>query len=167
MSKTLIGMVTFGNLQFTKLAIESVKETTTYPVDYFVVVGKPGDQETIDWLTEEKINFIYHEKNYGFPYSLNDIYDHAWKENDYENLIILGNDIICYPYAIDSLIELADSSDYLVISALQYDVRSLKRLRIMNISLGDLKTGQYRSFSKKELQELLNLCEDSAKTFDE
>lgn len=50
---------------------------------------------------------------------------------------------------------------------LEYDVRSLKRLRIMNISLGDLKTGQYRSFSKKELQELLNLCEDSAKTFDE
>ncbi|MDE5419177.1 pseudouridine synthase [Labilibaculum sp. DW002] len=50
---------------------------------------------------------------------------------------------------------------------LDYDVRTLKRLRIMNISLGDLKVGSYRSFSKIELQELLNLCEDSAKTFDE
>ncbi len=50
---------------------------------------------------------------------------------------------------------------------LEYDVRTLKRLRIMNISLGDLKVGSYRSFSKNELQELLNLCEGSTKTFDE
>ncbi len=50
---------------------------------------------------------------------------------------------------------------------LGYDVRTLKRLRIMNISLGDLKVGSYRSFSKKELQELLNLCEDSTKIHDE
>lgn len=49
---------------------------------------------------------------------------------------------------------------------LGYDVRSLKRLRIMNISLGDLKVGSYRSFSKNELQELLNLCEDSTKIYD-
>jgi 23S rRNA pseudouridine2604 synthase len=50
---------------------------------------------------------------------------------------------------------------------LNYEVKSLKRLRIMNISLGNLKIGKYRSFSKNELQSLLNLCEDSAKTFDD
>lgn len=47
-----------------------------------------------------------------------------------------------------------------------YDVKTLKRLRIMNISLGNLKNGSYRSFTKAELLELLNLCEDSTKTHD-
>jgi len=49
---------------------------------------------------------------------------------------------------------------------LRYDVTSLKRLRIMNISLGNIKPGKYRSFTKKELKDLLNLCEDSRKTHD-
>ncbi|PKQ61707.1 23S rRNA pseudouridine synthase F [Labilibaculum filiforme] len=50
---------------------------------------------------------------------------------------------------------------------LDYNVKGLQRLRIMNISLGHLKIGKYRSFTKNELQTLLNLCEDSAKTFEE
>jgi ribosomal large subunit pseudouridine synthase F (EC 5.4.99.-) len=50
---------------------------------------------------------------------------------------------------------------------LGYEVTMLKRLRIMNIELGTLKPGKYRSFTKKELHDLLNLCEDSHKTHDE
>ncbi|WP_321296393.1 pseudouridine synthase [Marinifilum fragile] len=50
---------------------------------------------------------------------------------------------------------------------LGYEVTMLKRLRIMNIELGTLKPGKYRSFTKKELRDLLNLCEDSHKTHDE
>ncbi|WP_421920185.1 pseudouridine synthase [Marinifilum sp.] len=49
---------------------------------------------------------------------------------------------------------------------LGYEVINLKRLRIMNIELGSLKAGKYRSFTRKELKELLNLCEDSSKTQD-
>lgn len=49
---------------------------------------------------------------------------------------------------------------------LGYEVTSLRRLRIMNISLGNLKPGKYRSFTKKELKDLLALCEDSLKTHD-
>ena len=47
---------------------------------------------------------------------------------------------------------------------LGYEVRKLKRVRIMNISLGGLKRGQYRELTKNELNDLLNLCEDSSKT---
>lgn len=127
MAKTLIGLVTFGNLEFTKLAIKSVKETSSYDVDFFVVVGKPKDMETVDWLVKEKIDFVLHTRNWGFPFSVNDLYEYAWVKNDYDNLILMGNDIICYPTAIDSLIGLADKSEYLVISGLQYDVRDLVR----------------------------------------
>ena len=49
--------------------------------------------------------------------------------------------------------------------ALGYRVRSLKRVRIMNIKL-DLPTGEYREFSKEELLELNGLLENSSKTYD-
>lgn len=49
---------------------------------------------------------------------------------------------------------------------LGYEVTKLKRLRIMNIDLGTLKPGKYRAFTKKELRELLVLCDDSSKTHD-
>ncbi len=47
---------------------------------------------------------------------------------------------------------------------LDYEVRSLKRTRIMNISLDNIKVGKYRSFTKDELQTILDLVGDSSKT---
>lgn len=41
--------------------------------------------------------------------------------------------------------------------ALDYRVRWLKRVRIMNINLGDLPTGEYREVKGKELLELLRM----------
>ena len=49
--------------------------------------------------------------------------------------------------------------------ALGYKVRSLNRIRIMNIKL-DVPTGEYREFSKDELLELNGLLENSLKTYD-
>ena len=49
--------------------------------------------------------------------------------------------------------------------SLGYRVKSLKRVRIMNIKL-DIPTGKYREFTKKELLELNGLLEKSSKTFD-
>ena len=48
--------------------------------------------------------------------------------------------------------------------ALGYRVRSLTRVRIMNIKL-DVPTGEYREFSKEELRELNGLLENSFKTY--
>jgi len=125
MSKTLIGMVTFGNLPFTQLSIKGIRETVNKPYDIFIVVGKPEDQETINWLNKENIPFIWHEENYGFPYSINDLYDYAWKLNNYDNLVIIGNDVIPYKYSIDSLIEVADKTDHEWICAREYNVKNL------------------------------------------
>ena len=49
--------------------------------------------------------------------------------------------------------------------SLGYRVRSLKRVRIMNIKL-DVPTGKYREFTKEELSKLNTLLENSSKTFD-
>ncbi|MBL4862272.1 MAG: pseudouridine synthase [Crocinitomicaceae bacterium] len=47
---------------------------------------------------------------------------------------------------------------------LGYEVQSLKRVRVMNISLEGIKVGKYRSFTEKELTEILALVSDSSKT---
>lgn len=47
---------------------------------------------------------------------------------------------------------------------LGFEVKTLKRIRIMNIKLGKLKPGKYRHFTKEELTEILRLVEDSGKT---
>jgi 23S rRNA pseudouridine2604 synthase len=47
---------------------------------------------------------------------------------------------------------------------LGYEVRTLKRVRIMNIHLGGLKPGKYRHFTKLELEDLFHLVDDSIKT---
>ena len=45
--------------------------------------------------------------------------------------------------------------------ALGYEVKKLKRIRIMNIELGDLKEGEYRELTDPELDELYRLTEHS------
>lgn len=47
---------------------------------------------------------------------------------------------------------------------LDYEVQTLKRVRIMNITL-DVPEGKYREFTEDELNELNRLLEDSSKTF--
>ncbi|WP_024614908.1 23S rRNA pseudouridine(2604) synthase RluF [Clostridium sp. Ade.TY] len=48
--------------------------------------------------------------------------------------------------------------------ALGYEVVKLKRIRIMNVNLDDLKVGEWRDLSKKELQGINNLIQQSKKT---
>ena len=47
---------------------------------------------------------------------------------------------------------------------LGYEVKTLKRVRIMNISLKNLKVGEYRSFTSQELTEIQNSIAGSSKT---
>ena len=45
-----------------------------------------------------------------------------------------------------------------------YEVKKLERIRIMNVSLGNLKIGSWRYLTKKELAEINRLTENSLKT---
>jgi 23S rRNA pseudouridine2604 synthase len=49
---------------------------------------------------------------------------------------------------------------------LGYQVTQLKRVRIMNITLGKLKKGEYRHFTKTELNEINRLVANSSKTME-
>jgi len=125
MSKVLLGIVSFGNTMFTAAAIDSCKNTTKHQLDFFVVVGKPGDRNTIAMLEEKGIPHIIHGENKGFPASVNDIYDYGFKEHDYDSIIFAGNDIIAYPYAIDNLIKVAEETNAVAISAEEVNVKDI------------------------------------------
>lgn len=113
--KTLIGMVTYGNAKYTKLALDSIKE-----YDKFIVIGKFGDNDTVELV--KNYPHIYHTKNKGFPASLNDIFDY-FLSSDYDNLVLMGNDVIAYPSAIQQLETL--SSEYDWVFARQISVKDL------------------------------------------
>lgn len=88
-AKTLIGISTYGNLPFTQLTINSIRATTKSPVDFFVVVGKPGDDLTLAWLRSEGIPYVADFQRRGFPCALNDMMDHAWSvEQAHERHVI-------------------------------------------------------------------------------
>lgn len=128
--RTLIGIVTFGNSHFTRLAIEEVRRTATRPVDLFCIVGKPNDMGQAQMLDAMRVKFIVHGSNIGFPASINDIYDYAFGGHvvePYEALIMMGNDVVPYPGAIDAMIETAEQSLWEWVCASQYDVASLVR----------------------------------------
>ena len=44
---------------------------------------------------------------------------------------------------------------------LNYRVVALRRIRVMNIKLGDLKVGEYRDVTSKEREELMKLLSNS------
>lgn len=126
--KTCLGMVTYGNLPFTQLAVREIQATSTSPVEICVVVGKPGDRDTEAWLRAEGIAHLAHrEENRGFPASLNDLYDECFGRRQADALIICGNDVVPYPGAVDALIATAETSNWEWIGASEYDVRALLR----------------------------------------
>lgn len=126
--KTLIGIVTFGNTAFTRLTVDEIYRTAQRPFDMAVIAGKPGDTETLDWAMAQQartgMHCMVHKRNKGFTSSLNDIYDFAWARN-YGQVIICGNDVVCYPRAIDVLIEFAETTDWEWICASQFNAQSL------------------------------------------
>jgi len=126
---TMIGIVTYGNMPFTKMALESIFSTTKLISnrDIVIIVGLPGDVETAELAAYYDIPHFVHETNKGFPASLNDIYDYCWGERKVNNIIMMGNDVMAYPYAIDSLIKVANSSDYEWICSREYSAKDFIR----------------------------------------
>lgn len=47
---------------------------------------------------------------------------------------------------------------------LEYEVKALRRFRIMNITLGGLKEGEWREFTKEEMETINRLIANSSKT---
>lgn len=127
MSKTLIGIVSYSGIAYLRLLLDEIERTATLPHDVLVVVAKPGDEQMKDMLRkrDDKLSFIIHERNWGFPASINDLYDAAFVTGDYDNLVCCGNDIVPMPGAIDAMIRTADETHYEMICGSEFNSRFL------------------------------------------
>jgi GT2 family glycosyltransferase len=130
MSKTLVGIVAYGGLRFLEMGLNALREQKGF--DVLVIIAKPGDTEMWDWFVtrprQEPRQFItakIHELNKGFAGAINDLYDHAFTDGDYDNLIIMGNDVVPMPGAIEAMIHCADTTDYEMVCGSEFNAKFL------------------------------------------
>lgn len=124
-----IGIVTFGNWEYTEYCIASILENNQDDMCFVVVVGDPNDEETKDCLPDitdgrADLKIIYHETNKGFPASLNDVYDTVYEMDPEADILFVGNDTMSYPRAVDWLFSAARNSDYDYLSGQEVNVRA-------------------------------------------
>ncbi len=129
-SKTLVGICAYGGLRFLEIGLAALKEQKGFGV--MVIVAKPEDHEMIRLLDDRQIPYVTHRHNAGFPASVNDLYDAAFNPNwfgmflgDYDNLIIMGNDVVPMPGAIEAMIHCADTTDYEMVCGSEFNARFL------------------------------------------
>ncbi len=138
MSKTLVGIVSYGGLPFLEMALRSIQETSSRPLDIepLVIVAKPGDVEMVEFLKQRNILHFVHSENKGFPASVNDLYEAAFGDREvttqkwnwcpcYDNLIICGNDVVALPGSIDAMIKTADDTDFEMVCGSEFNSRFL------------------------------------------
>lgn len=126
MSRTLIGVSSFSGLPFLEMTLREVQQTTKHDnVALFVVVAKPNDHAMTSFLEARGIPHKMDTENRGFASNVNDCYDRAFTHGDFDNLIILGNDVIVMPGAVDAMIETADSTDFEMICGSEFNAQFL------------------------------------------
>ena len=91
-------VVTYNNLEFTRLCLESVLQYTGYPNYEIIVVDNGSGQETRDYLEgfaggHENVKLIFNQKNEGFSIANNQ----GFRTSIGEYLIFLNNDTIVTP----------------------------------------------------------------------
>lgn len=155
-SKITIGVPTFGNFHFTKMALEHIKKTVGVSYNLFVVVGKPQDRDTPKYCADNDIPFTKHLTNKGLPASVNDIYDVAFRGTGKSDaVIVVGNDVLPYWKSIDTLVDVANSTDYEWVSGVPVSInRLLSKLPKCRKYFGGGEKN--KNFNGKALDEWLN-----------
>lgn len=123
MNKTLVGICAYGGLKFLELGLAALREQSGF--DVLVIVAKPGDSEMIASLEALGVPYLQHSQNLGFPAAINDMYDAAFSHGEYNNLIIMGNDVIPLTGTIEAMIQCAETTDFEMVCGSEYDVRFL------------------------------------------
>ncbi len=127
-SKTLVGVVSYGGLRFLEMGLAALPRQ--HDMDVLVIVAKPDDLEMRRFLLERTSAAQQsHSTNKGFPSAVNDLYDAAFGGEflsaKYDNLIIMGNDVVPMPGAIEAMIHCADTTDYEMVCGSEFNARFL------------------------------------------
>ncbi|PAB60662.1 bifunctional glycosyltransferase family 2 protein/class I SAM-dependent methyltransferase [Anaeromicrobium sediminis] len=98
--KTSIIILTFNQLNYTKLCIDSIRKYTDKDTYEIIVVDNHSTDGTVQWLKEqEDIQAIFNEENLGFPKGCNQGIEIAKGDN----ILLLNNDVIVTPNWLTNL----------------------------------------------------------------
>lgn len=96
-----IVMLTYNNLEYTKKAINSIREHNSNDKFEIIIIDNNSSDGTIEWLKEQKdIKYILNSENKGFPAGCNQGIELSSKEND---IFLLNNDTVIMPNSIFNL----------------------------------------------------------------
>ena len=91
---TSIVILTYNQLEYTKLCIESIRKFTPKDKYELIVVDNNSTDETVKWLKEQSdIKLILNTENYGVPKG----YNQGINVCVGDNILLLNNDVIVTP----------------------------------------------------------------------
>ena len=115
MENVVIAIPTINNLQYLKKCIESIR--CSFPYELFVVDNGSVDG-TLDWLKEQKIVHIHHDKNFGCSYANNEIMDYAFSKD--KLVFIIHNDILLHKDCLNNMYRGITETDFDLLYALEH-----------------------------------------------
>lgn len=99
--KTSIIILTYNNLMYNNICIDSIRKYTKKDTYEIIVVDNNSTDGTREWLKEQKdIKVILNDENVGFPKGCNIGIEASSKEND---ILFLNNDTVVTPRWLDNL----------------------------------------------------------------
>lgn len=105
---TSIIILTYDNLKYSKLCIESIRKYTKKNTYEIIVVDNNSRDGTVQWLKEQNdLKVIYNSNNMGFPKGCNQGIEIAKGEN----ILLLNNDVVVTYSWLDNLVKCLYSSD--------------------------------------------------------
>lgn len=108
--KISIIILTFNQIQYTKLCIDSIRKFTDEDSYEMIIVDNNSTDGTFEWLKEQKdIKVIYNKENLGFPKGCNQ----GIEVSSGENILLINNDTIVTPNWLNNLNKCLYSSEYI------------------------------------------------------
>jgi len=99
--KTSIIILTYNNIDYNRICIESIRKYTTAGTYEIIIVDNNSTDGTREWLKEQNdIKLILNNENVGFPRGCNVGIEAAEKDND---ILLLNNDTKVAPRWLENL----------------------------------------------------------------
>lgn len=98
---TSIVILTYNNLEYNKLCLESIRKYAERGTYEIIVVDNHSTDGTVEWLkTQKNLKLILNDENLGFPKGCNQGIEAAKKDND---ILLLNNDVVVTPNWLKNL----------------------------------------------------------------
>lgn len=133
---TSIILVTYNQLNYTQICIESIRKFTKEGTYEIIVVDNASSDDTLKWLNKQQdIKVIANEKNKGFPVACNQAINVAIGEN----ILLLNNDTIVTPKWLKNLNDaLYSEKDIAVVGAISNSCSNNQQIMVNYYNIAEM-----------------------------